>query len=275
MPQYKVVKQANGKYTIEKVPVFGLGMIRDFAYSAEWAQRLVMRMQELKQSDYYAPVIIGHNPMWAEGEEKEAAGFLDNVRVELGVEPSEAQPAKDIFIGTIYADLIDIGEEPMKDIADLKYPYRSIEVRNEAAEITALALLGGTEPHWKFPRLKVEGFKATPEEGGEKATLGFKLKDGINELEYMDGSGRADGKKLSFWERVVAFLERMVADEYDDFNDYKEHNAAKPKQGSDDESAGGQKTTMGMGGKMPKVMTNEEREQFKQDYGVFLMRLDL
>lgn len=279
MPQYKVTRQENGKYKIEQVPIFGLGMIRDFPYNGEWAARLVERMQELKRNDYYAPLIFGHNSMWSETEEKPAEGFLDNIRAELGVEPSEAQPPKDIYVGTIYADLIDIGEEPMKEIADLKYPYRSIEVRNETAEITALALLGGTEPHWKFPRLKVEGFKANPEADGGKAVLVFKaVLDANGKTEWIPscagmtaepGSGDITQGKKTFKQRVTAWLERLLAEEDDDFDEYKEHNAALPKPGSKNEPAGEQEDKTGMGGNMPKTLTKEEREQFKQEYGAY------
>lgn len=106
-------------------------------------------MKNRAQSGFYPPVIVGHNGFGSELKEKEAIGFMTNFSVEYaGDDP-------DMPMGTVYCDFSDISEERMQEIRDMKYPYRSVEVWNDRAEFSAVALLGGTEPYFKFPRLEV------------------------------------------------------------------------------------------------------------------------
>lgn len=147
--RYKTVKGDNGKYRIEKVPIFKLGEIRGFLYNRQWSERMLDNMKNRAQGGFYPPVIVGHNGFGSELKEKEAIGFMTNFSVEYaGDDP-------DIPAGTVYCDFSDIGEEQMQEIRDMKYPYRSVEVWNDRAEFSAVALLGGTEPYFKFPRLEV------------------------------------------------------------------------------------------------------------------------
>jgi hypothetical protein len=169
--KYKVIKGESGKYRIERVPIFKLGDIRGFSYDRGWSERMLANMQRRAESGFYPPVIVGHNGFGSELKEKEAIGFMTNFSVEYtGEDP-------DIPMGTVYCDFSDIGEERMQDIRDMKYPYRSVEVWNDRAEFSAVALLGGTEPYFKFPRLEV--FSA--EDG--KAVHNYSIENGELRIE--------------------------------------------------------------------------------------------
>lgn len=137
--KYKVTKKDNGKCKVEKVPIFQLGEIRGLKYDQEWGERLKATMKKRASSSYFPPIILGHGGGFV--NEKPAVGFLSNFQIEGK---------------TVYADFDDLSEATVEyEIGQLKYPYRSVEVRHDEAEITAVALLGATEPYFKFPRLEI------------------------------------------------------------------------------------------------------------------------
>ena len=147
---YSVIKNGD-KYDILQVPVFRLGTVRDYPYDAEWGQRMLSKMAKRAAAGYLPPVIVGHGGQINWGEEKPAVGFMKNFRIEPGFDPEGND-------GTVYCDLCEIAAETMQEIKEMKYPYRSVELWNDAAEISAVALLGASEPYFKFPRLEVENF---------------------------------------------------------------------------------------------------------------------
>lgn len=146
----QAITKENGRTTIKRIPIFKLGNIRGFMYDAAWAERAKQRMQELAQGEYYPPIIIGHNGIGSELQEKEALGFMKNFDYVLDQGNSADDPR-----GTIYADLDDLSDYGVYVLKEKKYPSRSVEVKNEQAEFSAIALLGGTAPHFKFPQLEL------------------------------------------------------------------------------------------------------------------------
>jgi len=192
---YKSTKKENGKYAIEKVPVFQLGNFRDFEYSLDWADLMLLRMKQRQENGYYAPVIIGHNGFGSELKEKEVIGFMNNFSVEA------MAPNTDGMIGTIYCDIDDVPESAIGDIVDMKYPYRSVEVRSSSAEFTALALLGGTEPYFKFPRMEIYAAGAPGE--------AFTFADTEGTISMCDVSEDQDGSMKSLFAMFLSEIKRM------------------------------------------------------------------
>lgn len=118
-----------GRWAIRGVQIFPLGFHKGFDYTKEWADRAVSNFFGTK---YRPPVIIGHTTDG--GPERDAVGFLDNLRI----------------VGDkLFADLVHLGKRTFEKIKAGSWPYRSIEVLDKAAQITALALLGGTPPYMK------------------------------------------------------------------------------------------------------------------------------
>lgn len=217
--KYKATKGENGKYRIERVPIFKLGEIRGFLYDRQWSERMLANMQRRAESGFYPPVIVGHNGFGSELKEKEAIGFMKNFSVEyMGDDP-------DMPMGTVYCDFIDIGEERMQEIRDMKYPYRSVEVWNDRAEFSAVALLGGTEPYFKFPRLEVFG----AEDG--KAVHNYSIENGElrieNDRRQDDGSSGKRQDDASTIKQFMAEMKRF-------FTGPKiENNKAEKEEGKD------------------------------------------
>jgi len=135
------------------VPVFALGEHRGFRYDDAWARRALEVFQRLKRKyGYLPPVIIGHTSDTE--SEKPAVGFMDGLR---------------IAGNHLVADLTGLTREVYDQIRAGRWPYRSIEVISRAAQITALALLGGTPPYMKTPPLRFsESGAATHHTKGEQ-----------------------------------------------------------------------------------------------------------
>jgi len=126
---YTVSDNQDGTVNITQLPIFQLGEHRDYNYDQEWANQTIATHNQLK-SDYgfKPPVFIGHKEK--EGEEKPAVGFFDNLRL-----------VEDILV----ADLMKLPKDFVTE-----FPYRSVEVSKSSHDITGLALLGATPPHFKF-----------------------------------------------------------------------------------------------------------------------------
>lgn len=178
--KYNSKKEADGSYTISRVEIFRLGKHRGFNYDEAWGKRLVENQKELEKTGYQAPVIIGHNNDNATTE-KAANGFLTNF---------------DVSDGVVYADLTKVPAATYADLTDRRYPQRSVEVYNNAAKITALALLGGSEPYFKFPMLEM--FQAESGDRGEITYSEDEELEGFFEkfINYVTRGGKRDqGKK--------------------------------------------------------------------------------
>jgi len=129
--QHRAVKNEDGTFSILDVPVFELGEHKGFAYDAAWATEAINNFNTLKEKGRLPRVIVGHT---AEGVEKKALGFWDNLRL----------------IGNMFVtDLIKIKEKVFEEIKNQEWPGRSVEVNPDKKKFTALALLGGSEPYFE------------------------------------------------------------------------------------------------------------------------------
>lgn len=136
---FRVTDHGDGTYSIGDVPIFELGEHRGFEYDEAWGDRTISNFAKLKGERGWLPtVFLGHTSDEPGAPEKPAVGFLDNMR-RVGKQ--------------IVADLTHIGQEIYEQIRAGQWPYRSVEVFNRAAQITGLALLGGTTPYHKFAPL--------------------------------------------------------------------------------------------------------------------------
>ena len=140
--QYTTDANEDGSVNIRAVPVFELGKHKGFNYDAEWAQKALDNFNTQKTDDYFPPVIIGHNNG---NDEKPAKGFMDNLALDGDI---------------VITDITKVPEATFNKLQDREYPNRSLEVNPEKATITALALLGGTTPHFKLPIME---FGADPD----------------------------------------------------------------------------------------------------------------
>lgn len=158
-------ESGDGKHAVRGVPIFALGEHRGFAYDEAWARRALRTFVRLKREhSYLPPVILGHTTDGA--EEKPAVGFLDRLRL----------------VGRhIVGDLVGLSKDVFEEIRAGHWPYRSVEVFDRAAQITALALLGGTPPYLKTAPLHFadDGTAAVWLDGENLPRLGSgRLEDG-------------------------------------------------------------------------------------------------
>lgn len=284
MPQiYNLVRQADGKYTVQKVDVFRLGECKGFNFDNSWAERMVEHMKSLKEEGYLPPVIFGHNPRddWFPFPEMPANGFMDNFSVEFGTVPGS---------GVIYCDLVDINEADLPVIKDMKFPYRSVEVHPEEQYFCALALLGGTEPYHKLPRLqvndKVVGFArddkkkqviafAVTEDGlkyQERKTRAQQFKDWMrsvfmDEMDEMDGNGLDTGSESGMTKYFGAERRKLPTEVISCERRKKEYRYNPGQPEAANKPVGGKPTQNNNGGESMQKMTKDERDQFKLKYG--------
>lgn len=133
MPQ---VIENNDSIEIKKVPIMKLDsnlQSSGIKVDLNWFNRAINQFKKLKGEGYRPTVFIGHNK---QGEEKPAAGFINNMEVENG---------------TLYADLVGIDKDQKKLLK--QYPHRSCEIIGN--RISGLALLGSSEPYFKLPSLQL------------------------------------------------------------------------------------------------------------------------
>jgi hypothetical protein len=135
MARYDVIATPNGSYTIKDVPIFTVHTDRGFNCDASWMQDAIKNFTLNRDQDYLPPVILGHN---VKGVEKEAVGFIDNLKLR-GKQ--------------LYADLVKVPKWLKEKIVQNAYPSRSVEILPKSKRILALALLGGTTPHFALPQM--------------------------------------------------------------------------------------------------------------------------
>ena len=196
MAQFKVfdhIKNEDGTYTIKKVPIFRLGKHRGFNYDAKWFEKAAENHRKNAEGGYFPSVILGHNAK--DGEEKPSRGHFDNLTLDGDV---------------INADLIKIPETVFELIKDREYPHRSIEVYPKKAEISALALLGGSAPYHKLPLLEVSNFW---HEGDDNVVLNFGEVDGkLIPLSDAWGKRKAGEKLRDFIDMLTQRLWKRTSD---------------------------------------------------------------
>jgi hypothetical protein len=122
-------------FTVKELPIFQTHDDRGFTCDENWMRGAIENHTQYKKRDWRPPIIIGHNQKG--GPEKEAVGFLDNL-VLKGKQ--------------LYADLVRVPGEVIAKFRRNAYPNRSVEVLPNSKRIVALALLGGTTPHFPLPQ---------------------------------------------------------------------------------------------------------------------------
>lgn len=164
----------DGTYAVRGVPIFALGEHRGFPYDESWARRALKTFARLKKEHgYLPPVVLGHTT--DDGQEKPAVGFLDRLRL----------------IGShIVADIVNLGKDAFDEIRAGRWPYRSVEVFDRAAQITALALLGGTPPYLKTAPLHFaeDGTAAVWIDGEALPQLAWGRRDDGGTMQDNDGA---------------------------------------------------------------------------------------
>lgn len=216
--KYETEKAEDGSYIIKDVPIFTLGVHRDFNYDEKWFKKVEQNHIKDEESGYYPSVIIGHHKD-GENEEKPANGFFNNLRLQ----------GKNII-----ADLIKIPQKTFEAIKNRNYPHRSIEVVPKKAKITALALLGGSTPYHKLPILETQ-FQAedgevltfSEDKDFEKDSLISEIIDKVKEIfsSKFKEEHMAEEKKFS-----QADLDRVEEESKEQFREnFKEKYGAYPE----------------------------------------------
>jgi len=138
VPKYKIVDEGGNFYTVKDVPIFELHSDRGFPCDDKWMNAAIENHVKYKGMGYRPPVIIGHN---TPGLEKESVGFLDSL----------------VLRGRrLYADIVRIPKDIKEKLLRNAFPSRSVEVLPTSKRILALALLGGTTPHFALPQMAYE-----------------------------------------------------------------------------------------------------------------------
>jgi hypothetical protein len=130
-------------YSILKVPIFKA--VKDEArgeFTEKDLFKIVKNFDKMAKEDWYPRLFLGHHDPYS-NVNRPGIGFLDNIVKEDD---------------TIYADLVKIKQDIFEEIKDLKYPYRSVEIKTDAMEIKGLALLETQPPYFKFPLLNIADY---------------------------------------------------------------------------------------------------------------------
>lgn len=208
MPKTYPVRKSPDGLIIEGVEVFQLGEHRGFNYDRAWFDRLKTNHDAFDAIGFNPPVIVGHNTDPAK-EKAKIAGF-SNI--------SLADDGK-----TVRADYLLLETDGTPETLKLfsKFPQRSVEVLNNKACFTAIAQLGGTEPHFKFPDLNPQMFSAVEEDpvivqfaeeemSLEQVVEEIKSEQKLSDLEwafYRKLSAIKDNSELSIEEKRAALAE--------------------------------------------------------------------
>lgn len=138
MAKFKIIDEGDGFYTVKDVPIFEMHDDRGFPCDEQWMMGAIENHKKYKTDGFRPMVIIGHNTA---GKEKESVGFLDRL----------------VLKGRrLYTDLVRVPREIKEKLVRNSYPNRSVEVLPKSRRILALALLGGTTPHFTLPQMAYE-----------------------------------------------------------------------------------------------------------------------
>jgi hypothetical protein len=186
---------SDGSYSIRGVPIFELGVHRGFQYDESWARRVLQNFARLKtERRYLPPVILGHTK--SDDEEKPAVGFVDRLRL----------------VGKrLVADLTGIGGDLFTQVREGRWPYRSVEVFDRAAQITALALLGGTAPHMKTAPLHFD------DDGGAGVWIDGAKLPRLSEQSRRDSGGSMEDNKNTSGAGSAGDSQRFTREDVDRF----------------------------------------------------------
>lgn len=156
--KFTMVPEDAGFFTIKDVPIFMQHSDRGFPCDDTWMKTAIENHQKYAQDGWRPPIIIGHN---RPGVEKEAYGFLDGLKIKGKL---------------LYADLVRIPRAIARKIKQNAWPSRSVEVLPGSKRIIAMAMLGGTAPHFALPQTTYESdeqssWYRSPDMDSEKAQI--------------------------------------------------------------------------------------------------------
>lgn len=161
MARFAIEKLGPDRYAVKNVPIFKTHDDRGYPCDEQWMQAAVQNHQRYAQENDWLPtVVIGHTTKG--GAEKEAVGFLDNFKFDKSK-------------GVLYADITNLPGDVKNQLERNAYPNRSVEVLPKSKRILALALLGGTAPHFALPQMRYaneesEWFRSKPMNGNEQTS---------------------------------------------------------------------------------------------------------
>jgi hypothetical protein len=141
MPEWTIEPDGKGFFKILNVPIFQQHTNRGFDCNDEWMQDAITDFTARRAQGYRPVIVVGHNDRNTKQKlkvEKKAYGFLDNLRQKGQL---------------LYADMVKIPAKLMAAIKSNHYPNRSVEILPRSRRILALALLGGTSPHFTLPQM--------------------------------------------------------------------------------------------------------------------------
>ncbi len=134
--RYKIENEGDGFYTIKDVPIFRMHADRGFPCNEEWMGDAVENFRLKKEQDFRPHIIVGHQKK--DQYEKVSVGFLDNLIFKSKM---------------LYADLVRVPKAIKERIVLNEFPNRSVEILPKSKRVLALALLGGTTPHFALPQM--------------------------------------------------------------------------------------------------------------------------
>lgn len=151
---YRAERNANGAYTIRDVEIFSTSRRIDprtgdeQRFDRTWLITATQAMARQAEHGYRPPVHIDHHD--ATGTSRQHAGYLANARVRDAAILGRPRP-------TIIADIVEMPKAVFDAIANLRLPYRSVEIVNpREPEISSLALLATHVPFFKYPITRVQ-----------------------------------------------------------------------------------------------------------------------
>ncbi len=126
----KPVAKTDEGFVIKNLPIFTLGKHKGKNWDEKWAENATSLYEQDANENWFPSIILGHT---SEESEKPRVGFLKNIR----------KKGKKIF-----ADFVFIVKDAFDQFMNQQWPGRSVEIL-PSGKISAVALLGGTPPHFK------------------------------------------------------------------------------------------------------------------------------
>lgn len=193
--------------TILNKKIFGLAVDeRTKNFNEDWFDKTVLPQFASDKSGGNLPVVhVGHTDVDGDSTERPRVAFMDNLR----------RVGKEVFV-----DLTEIPDKFAQIFEDKLFPNISVEMRVDNKGFHSLALLGGTEPHFKFDQtmqLVERQFKALPPQKGKPTVIKFdaaemSLADAIEVKEVEDKAWQVDS---ALWSKLydIKNSETMTAEE--------------------------------------------------------------
>lgn len=157
--RYTAKQQENGKWTMMTVPIMAELSAGEKgnpqALRRKWLEAAIAQDKQNRSEKHDAPAHIGHHK--DDGRDTPRIGFLELTHI-----GRVRHEGKDL--DAIFANISDIAEEDLQLFEDMRFPYRSVEIRSfKKPEINSLAFLNNRSPHQKLPMITI-GHKISNEQ---------------------------------------------------------------------------------------------------------------